>query len=131
MTLAIYGPGGFGRELASFARQSRDVVFISDSDTEIGGRINDIDVHSLGRAKALPNLEVVVAVADAQIRRLLVQKCEAENVKFASLVASTHQRGDNVLADIGGIYCGFTSLTSDMMIGRHFHCNIYSYVSHD
>ena len=131
MTLAIYGPGGFGRELASFARQSRDVVFISDSQTEIGRRINDIDVHSLACAKTLPDLEVVIAISDARIRRMIVQKCETENVNFASLVAPTHQRGDNIFMGAGGIYCGFTSLTSDVTIGRHFHCNIYSYVAHD
>lgn len=131
MTLAIYGPGGFGRELASFARESRDVVFISDSQAEIGRRINDIDVHSLASAKTLPDLEVVIAIADARIRRMIVQQCESEKVKFASLVAPSHQRGDNILTGAGGIYCGFTSLTSDVKIGRHFHCNIYSYVAHD
>lgn len=35
MTLAIYGPGGFDRELVSFARGSREVLFISDSEVEI------------------------------------------------------------------------------------------------
>lgn len=35
MTLAFYGPGGFDRELVSFARGSREVLFISDSEVEI------------------------------------------------------------------------------------------------
>lgn len=131
MTLAIYGPGGFGRELASFARHSHDVIFISDSDAEIGRHINGIEVLSLESAKALAGLEVVIAVADAKTRRLLAQRCEFENIAFANLIAPSHQRGDAVSTENGGIYCGFTSLTSDVRIGRHFHCNIYSYVAHD
>lgn len=131
MTLAIYGPGGFGRELASFARHSHDVIFISDSDAEIGRHINGIEVLSLESAKALAGLEVIIAVADAKTRRLLAQKCEFENIAFANLIAPSHQRGDAISTENGGIYCGFTSLTSDVKIGRHFHCNIYSYVAHD
>lgn len=131
MTLAIYGPGGFGRELASFARHFHNVVFLSDSESEISSRINGIEVHSLATAKVLPDLKVVIAVADAQVRRLLVQKCEAEKITFASLSAPSHSRGDNISTANGGIYCNFTSLTSDIKIGRHFQCNIYSYVAHD
>lgn len=31
--LGIYGPGGFGRELAAFARRDREVLFVSDAAT--------------------------------------------------------------------------------------------------
>lgn len=131
MTLAIYGPGGFGRELASFARYSRDVIFISDSDSEVGSCINGINVHSLTSAQDLPKLEVVIAVADAQIRRRLVQKCEDHKIKFATFTAPHHLRGDNITEGEGAAYCSFTIITSDVIIGKHFHCNIYSFVAHD
>ena len=60
MTLAIYGPGGFGRELAAFARLQREVVFISDSADEVGRRVNDIPVYDFEALANNSDWEVVM-----------------------------------------------------------------------
>lgn len=131
MTLAIYGPGGFGRELASFARRDRNVVFVSDAGHEIGRSINEIPVLSLDGLSSVEDVEIVIAVADAAIRRKLAQKCEDRGFRFGELTARSHERGDQVAIAPGAVFCGFTSVTADARIGVHFHANIYSYVAHD
>ena len=48
-----------------------------------------------------------------------------------SVVAKNHVKLDNCTIGEGAIFCPHTMLTSDISIGDHFHCNIYSYVAHD
>lgn len=129
--LAIYGPGGFGREIAAFARRDREVLFISDADDQIGSVINGLAVLSLHEVAERQSVEVVIAVADATTRRRLADKCAAVGLPFGALVSPSHERGDNVAVGDGSVFCGQTVCTSDLKIGRHFHANIFSYVAHD
>lgn len=130
MKIAIYGPGGFGRELVNIAREAAevdgggadDVVFVSDSADEIGRVICGVRV--------IPSAELdcpaVIAVGDAAVRRQL-----AERITAGNLVSPLHRRGPNVEVKDGAVFCDFTTVTASARIGRHFHCNIYSYVAHD
>lgn len=127
MDIAIYGPGGFGRELVNMAREAvapsqGAVVFLSDDAEEIGRTVCGVPVLSAADA-AVP---AVIAVADAQVRRRLAQRISA-----CSLVSPTHRRGPDVQVGEGAVFCDFTVVTASAQIGRHFHCNIYSYVAHD
>ncbi len=131
MLLAIYGPGGFGREIAAFARRQGDVTFVSDAESEIGTRVNGIPVVPPSSLQGRTDCRVVIAVADASVRRALAARCEAMGLVSGSLVADSHERGDNVAVGQGAIFCGSTICTSDARIGVHFHANIYSYVAHD
>ena len=85
MTLAIYGPGGFGRELLTAARREEGILFISDDPHEIDTEIEGVPVRSLaslvesgvGVSNTLrPDdpLWVVIAVAGSLIRRELASK---------------------------------------------------------
>jgi acetyltransferase-like isoleucine patch superfamily enzyme len=38
---------------------------------------------------------------------------------------------DNVTIGEGSILCPYVTITSDVVIGRHFQANLYSYVAHD
>lgn len=131
MRLAIYGPGGFGRELAGFARRDRSTVFISDAVDQIGTFVNGIPVLSLAQVVADREAEVVIAVADAGTRRRIAERCQAAGLAFGSLVSPHHERGDNVEVAPGAVFCAHTICTSDLKVGLHFHANIYSYVAHD
>lgn len=133
MRFAIYGAGGFGREAAPVAESMLhtrlppcEVVFVSDFDERItNGRL------LVPLSELTPNDEVVVAVANAAVRRELVGKCEALGLRFGSIVASSHLRYDAVEIGEGAILCDRTIITSNAHIGRHFHCNLNSYVAHD
>lgn len=127
MDIAIYGPGGFGRELVNIAREAvapsqGAVVFLSDDAEEVGRTVCGVPVLPAGDG-AVP---AVIAVADAQVRRRLAQRISA-----CSLVSPTHRRGPDVQVGEGAVFCDFTVVTASVRIGRHFHCNIYSYVAHD
>jgi sugar O-acyltransferase (sialic acid O-acetyltransferase NeuD family) len=38
---------------------------------------------------------------------------------------------DDVVVGPGSLFSPWTTLTSNIRIGAHFHCNLYSYVEHD
>lgn len=131
MTLAIYGPGGFGREIAAIARAHQPVIFVSDDPAQIGTVVGDCRVVSLSQIEDHVDLRIIIAVADAATRRKLADRCIAVGLTFGSLEANSHERGDRVGVGEGGVFCSQTICTSDIRIGRHFHANIYSYVAHD
>lgn len=127
--LAIYGPGGFGRELISAANEwaaqsggGGKVVFVSDDATQVGTEVCGVRVISAAEL----DCPAVIAIADASIRREIAERIEPGN-----LIASTHRRGPDVRVGLGSIFCDYTIVTASADIGLHFHCNIYSYVAHD
>lgn len=125
MKIAIYGPGGFGRELVRSALDTvgvDEVVFVSDSPDEIGQVVCGLPVIG---PDAL-DCPAVIAVGDAGVRRRI-----AERVTGGHLISPTHRRGPDVVVGEGSVFCDFTLVTASVTIGRHFHCNIYSYVAHD
>lgn len=130
MSIAVYGPGGFGREVASFLRLTNDVVFVSDQEGEVGTLRNGLPIIGFDqlRSEAHPTC---IAVADAADRRRMAEKCDAAGIGWANAWAPGSFRGDNVVVGEGSILCGMTICTSNVVIGRHFHANIYSYVAHD
>ncbi|HMG48080.1 MAG TPA: acetyltransferase [Allosphingosinicella sp.] len=121
--LVIYGAGGFGREVVTAARfEDRDLVFMSDGPAVDFGGIPHIGITDL-----TPDDEVVIAIADTAVRRRLAARCQ----RFATLIAPTAVIGNEVEIGEGSIICDFAMVTASARIGRHFHCNIYSYVAHD
>jgi len=133
--VAIYGLGGFGRELLPLAWAAdragiggSETVFVDDADDKIGQVVHGAKVLSFDDLPT--SIPVTIAVADADIRRRIADRCAAKH-SFVELVASSHVRGPGVTAGPGGIFCAFTTITADAVIGSHFHCNIYSYVAHD
>lgn len=121
--LAIYGSGGFGREVVTTARAiDREIVFLSDTPAPVFQGIRTVSLSDLAGDD-----EVVVAVADAAIRRKLAARCQ----NFAKVIAPTAVIGHDVEIGEGSIFCDYTMVTASARIGRHFHCNIYSYVAHD
>lgn len=126
MKLAIYGPGGFGRELVQSALEavgpSGQVVFVSDDLAEVGRTVCGLPV--IGPDEL--DCSAVIAVGDPTVRRRI-----ADRVGAGELAAPTHRRGPDVVVGEGAVFCDFTVVTASATIGRHFQCNIYSYVAHD
>lgn len=134
---AIYSCEGFAREvLPSLRRQlgeNVDVVFVDDDIEKIGTVVHGCDVIGFEELSESPHHDriVSVAVADPVIRRKLADRCRREGLRFASIHDPSHIRLENVSIGDGAILCANTVITSDVKIGSHFHCNIYSYVAHD
>ncbi|RYY36306.1 MAG: acetyltransferase [Sphingomonadales bacterium] len=123
--LAIFGAGGFGREVLRIARQSYgDVVFVDDQPLApvLGAEV-------IMPAALRDSDELVVTIGNSQARRSVTER-------FAHLPAGTIRApsaiiGDDVEIGAGAVFCDFTAVTGAARIGRGFQCNFYSYVAHD
>lgn len=124
--LAIYGAGGFGREVASMAMRAgrTDLIFVSD---EPGDPIWGIPV--ILPSDLLPDDEIAIAVGNSPVRERIAKRCAGR--KFANLAAATAIIGHDVEIGEGSVFCDHTMVTASAKIGRQFQCNIFSYVTHD
>lgn len=134
---AVYGKSGFGREVIPMVsthfegREEAQTIFLDDETT--GQQINGYEVWTFEKFIAQPSSEknIAIAIADGAIRARLAKKCSEADIKFLSITAENHIRMDDCVVGEGAIFCPFTTLTSNITIGVHFHCNIYAYVAHD
>ncbi len=124
----IYGASGFGKEVAAL-RRDRIAVFVDDA--LAGSMVTGSQVVTLQTFCAQGGEEIAIAIADSGIRRLLAQRCAAAGLRPATIVAANAFVGSEVTLGEGAIVCAFCALTSSLVVGRHFQCNIYSYVAHD
>jgi len=131
--IALYGCGGFGREVAPIARLAgwNDIVFVSDDESGTGS-VNGIPVFSLRALKdEFPQARIVIAVADAHARRRIAQACVEDGFAFGTVRPPSARVYDAVEIGPGAILCDNTIVNSNARVGAHFHANIYSYVGHD
>lgn len=140
MKYAIFGAGGFGREIAPLLPSSPTsgngdaaVVFAVDSPEPDLDRVNGRPLISFEALCSPEHADraVLVALGDSRLRRQVAERCRAAGLAFGSVQARTHVRYDDVVVGEGAVFCDFTMVTSNARIGEHFQCNIYSYVAHD
>ncbi|MEP2101073.1 MAG: acetyltransferase [Parasphingorhabdus sp.] len=134
---AVYGKSGFGREVMPIIaeqfcdEQDSVTLFLDDEKTDevVNGHsvwtFDELEAHSSLKKRS------VIAIADGKVRERLATRCAAANIGCMSVVATNHVRMDNCMVGEGAIFCPFTTLTSNIVIGVHFQCNIYSYIAHD
>jgi sugar O-acyltransferase (sialic acid O-acetyltransferase NeuD family) len=108
-----------------------DLVFVDDAFA--GREINGRRVLSYAQFMSEPATVryAVVAIANAETRERIALRCEADLVLPWSVAAENVVTMDEVKMGCGSILSPFVTLTSNIVIGRHFHANLYSYVEHD
>lgn len=136
---AVFGASGCGRGVMPLAREqlliegiSADrLVFVDDKPN--AAVVNGHRVLTYREYLEMPASErhVVLAIANSEIRERLVERCTADGLLTWSVMAKNVVKMDEVQVSEGAILCPFVTLTSNIVIGRHFHANIYSYVEHD
>ena len=120
---ALYGAGGLGRQLLTQHRESFNLVA---DDAVAGEALCGVPIV---RPEEIPlDAEVVLAISDAAARRRISERIGRP---IGSFFAPTAQVAAAVQLGEGAILCNTTTLVGFTRIGRHFHCNFYSYVSHD
>lgn len=134
--IGIYGASGFGREVMPIARDNYasyddELVFIDDNPdlkeidgVEVLGYLDFLD-------KKVEEKRVIVAIAEAKVRREIEERCYSDGIKPASVSSANNIVLDQVQIGSACILCPFVTLTSNIRIGQSFHANIYSYVAHD
>jgi sugar O-acyltransferase (sialic acid O-acetyltransferase NeuD family) len=125
---AIFGTGGFGRELVGPAKamlgsRAEGLIFVVDDPQ---GPVMGIPVISPDELSERD--EVIVAIGDSALRQSVADRLKA---RPGALIAPTNIIGPDVEIGEGAVFCDFTMVTASARIGRHFQCNIYSYVAHD
>lgn len=139
----MYGAGGFAREIIPVAKQcmlsimqskegyTLDLFFIetSPSTKEINGYpiVSEDEFFAIACETRYFN----IAIADSKVRASLATRmCErgAEPISVLAPQAVTYEQ--NIIGP-GAVVCAFSTVTSNVKIGRFFHSNIYSYVAHD
>lgn len=139
--IAIYGAGGFGREVAFLIDEINKVnpqyEFIGyyDDGKEKGEIINSFPV--LGGMKELNSYEnslsVVVSVAHPPTKRKIVNNIVNKNIIFPSVIHPSVIKGPNAITSIGDgcIICAGTILTVNIEIKDFVIINLSCTVGHD
>lgn len=138
-TYGIYNAGGFGREVDNFlATQLREqekdpyqIVFIDDDPTASGQLIHGYDVMTYDAFMQLTDKQINIAFASPALRRAKVMQATRDGLSFFSIRAASLHLGPGVEIGEGAIFAHNTIVTCDAKIGVHFHCNMFSYVTHD
>ncbi len=128
----VFGAGGCGRGIAPLVRAQYpddSVVFVEDNPRS--AECNGLPVLSFAAFCEAPAKAIVVAIADPALRQQIVRRCEGEGLEFYSVRAEQTVEMDDVTVGSGALLSPWTTLTSNIRIGTHFHCNLYSYVEHD
>ena len=136
---AVYGAAGCGRSLMPVAAEqlkisenTSQIVFIDDAlthDTSVNGYV----AMNYDRFKSLEssNKFVLVAIANGNIRQQLVNKLKKDSIELWTVRGSTTLIMDSANIGEGAALSPFVTIASNVIIGKCFHANLYSYVEHD
>jgi len=136
----IYGIGGFAREILPLLRdevknkQGVKIYFVVDEQYITNKKtLNEIEIISFSQFKELKDIQKYLTVGFSNTKRRIevFEYCQKNNIKLLNIKASNVVVMDNVQIGEGAILCPFVTLTSDIIIGKNFQANLYSYVAHD
>lgn len=135
--IAVYGGGGFGREVAWLAKeclhhhQNGEVVcFIDDNIPQ--SIINSISVMSLADVKVkFSQAKIVSGIGVPKIRELTMNKSAAAGFSFTILIHPRVEISEWVDIGEGTIICAGTILTTNITLGRHVQINLDCTIGHD
>lgn len=136
----LVGASGFGSEVMpllqeSVKRENRNNVkeefYFVDSNKDIN-ELNSVKVINEESFFSLDHdeLHFNVAIADSAIREKISNKFIKKGCNVYSICSDSTKILHNCEISPGSILTDNTILTSNLSIGKFFHCNIYSYVAH-
>lgn len=131
----IIGASGFAREVTEYLREINNLKIKGYFD------INDEEYNKYAyEAPFLGNElnydfslsdNVIIAIADYKIREKIYYDLKEKGVSFPKIIQKNAFVSKNSKIDEGAIICPFVTVTSNAIIGKNFHANIYSYIAHD
>jgi len=137
--LAVYGAGGFGREVAWLAQKIFDknhefevVCFIDDDPKICGTQFNDLKVLSLSQAKkAHADLCVVSGIGVPNVREKTIKKAIAAGFSFSTLIHPNVEMSQWIEIGEGTVICAGNILTTNITLGKHVQINLDCTIGHD
>ncbi len=140
--IAIFGAGGFGREVHMLINQINKLTeewefigYFDDNKSYNGRIINGFKV--LGGADVLNSYKeeiyIVFAIGDPRVKKSVVEKVVNKFVKYPTLVHPSVLLGDSQFIEIGEgtIICANVVVTVNVKIGKHVILNLACTVGHD
>jgi len=132
-SVAIYGAGGFAREVA-WLLSSLDYDFIGyvEDDAPQGKELSGIPVFSWDVfCNSFAGVHIAVAIGDPDGRERVVNKCTEAGLSFVTLIHPSVKVSSSVEIGEGSIVCCENVLTVDIVIGRHVYINLDCTIGHD
>jgi sugar O-acyltransferase (sialic acid O-acetyltransferase NeuD family) len=137
--IAIYGAGGFGREVAWLVQSCNDVeeryepvCFIDDNQDLHGSIVNGLHVFGLQQAQhTYPKARIVCGIGIPKTRESIVNMAHEMGFNFEVVIHPRVQRSQWVDIGEGAIICAGNILTTNITIGRHVHINLDCTIGHD
>jgi sugar O-acyltransferase (sialic acid O-acetyltransferase NeuD family) len=137
--VAIYGAGGFGREVVWLAQsiaergtRSRVACFIDDNPAVVGTVFNDIRVLSLAEAhRRYPNAKIVSGIGVPRLRQITMEKAADLGFSFAVLIHPRVEMSKWIEIGPGTVICAGNVMTTNIVLGRHVQLNLDCTVGHD
>ena len=138
--LAIYGTGGFAREVLELVRDVNEIEptfeaigWLDDDTSKIGQTIKGLPV--LGPIEdasgKLSTFEVVIAIGNTVARSRIAARLDRLGIASPVLVDPRARVGRDITIGDGSIVCAGSLLTTDIHLGRHVILNLSVTVGHD
>jgi sugar O-acyltransferase (sialic acid O-acetyltransferase NeuD family) len=132
--VAVYGSGGFAREVAWLAEACghRVVCFVDDDASRVGRRLNDIEVVSPDvAASRFADAGVVAAIGNPAARADVMARAVARGLRPATLVHPRVEHSRWIVFGAGAVICAGNILTTNIVIGDYVQINLDCTVGHD
>lgn len=137
--IAIYGAGGFAREIAWLVQSCNEmtnryqvVCFIDDNESTHGKVLNDIKIIGLKEAaERFAGAFVVSGIGSPTARQRLMEKAASIGFNFATIIHPRVERSQWIEIGEGTVICAGNILTTNIKLGRHVQINLDCTVGHD
>ena len=137
--IAIYGAGGFAKEVAWLVetcnednKQFEVVCFIDDNPEKEGKKSNGYSVLNLKTAQELfPHAKVVIGVGSPRTRQAIMEKATFAGYAFATVIHPKVEMSPWVEIGDGTVICAGNILTTNITLGQHVQVNLDCTIGHD
>jgi UDP-3-O-[3-hydroxymyristoyl] glucosamine N-acyltransferase len=136
--IAIYGAGGFAREVAWLvqsctepSQQFEVVCFIDDNPRHHGQVLNDILVMGLDTARAgFPDAKVIAGIGSPLARERVMEKAAAVGFGFGTIIHPRVEWSQWIDIGMGTVICAGNILTTNIVLGKHVQINLDCTIGH-
>lgn len=141
LVFGLIGAGGSGRETMPYVIDSLirklkidrvDVdIFFVETNLSLQTRVNDISVISLEAfLKSEGEKYFNIALGDGYLRKTIADQLNTLAIPISISASESCDLGNNTV-DVGAVLAPYTFIGPNVKIGKFFHANYFSSVSHD
>ncbi|MGA1845391.1 MAG: acetyltransferase [bacterium] len=137
--IAIWGAGGFGREVAWLIEEINKadrvfniIGFLDDQVSLIGQEINGYPViGGLDYLSKNEGIAVVMAVGDPVTRFRMLARIQGMSLTFPNLIHPSVIKGRMIEMGVGNVICAGAIITENITIGDFCQFNLKTTIGHD